>query len=834
MTLIKRILESWGERVAMKIRKNLMTGILMVVILVVSMAAPGLAAGESSSQSLLIDGNITMDVNYGYDNGAKGGRYIPVRVMLRNTVETPFDGQLQVLSMESDYDIYRYDYPVWIEGGSSTEKVMDIPLGNQMDQLFVNLVDNAGNRVIHKRIKLNVNQEVPELFVGILSDTPEKLQYLNGVGVNYSLLRTRTFSLDETNFPVDEISMNLIDVIVISNYKIRNLSARQSQTLIEWVRGGGIMILGTGARVDDTLGRFAPELLDKSYDPPQIRRIDMGQDYAADGPGDSVLEIPTADFSLSGANIIFADDQITLVSSVAYAKGVIAVAAYDFVDIEEFSQRNPSYVDMLLTGVLGQNKINRLAENSYSGNSVMYWSANNMINTGNVNRLPNIPWYILEIIIYIVLVGPGLYIFLKQRELRKYYRTGVVLLSLAFTVIIYLMGGKTRFKDTFYTYARFVDTSEDSVKESTYLNIQAPYSTSVDVSLEQGYSVKPITRGYYEESYNIPSFTGDEDNKITIQYASDKTKISLRDMMAFEPKYFLLDKVEENINGFGFMGELFMDEGKVTGSITNSFYGSVEDATVLLYDKMILLGDMEQGETKSLDGLEVVQYPQADYNEIAEKITGSDQYGQPDINDKEYMNAFARTNLLIAYLDHSSTAYTPNARVVGVISQTDYNPLSTSMSSVEGLTVVSSTLNVYPSKDGVTYRSVLMKKPNVISGSYDSMKNSLYGIDPVVLEYSLGNDVQVEKLFFDYVSPSFTDTVKASALIPFEGSIYFYNHDNGTYDKMNKSQGMYTKEELVPYLSPGNTITVKYVYSNASGYSFDVLLPMLNIVGGEY
>lgn len=793
------------------------------------------AAAETSLPSVpLENSSVAMDVTYGYDNTAKGGRYIPVTVSLNNTEETAFYGQLQVLSMESDYDIYRYDYPVTVDGGAFEEKLLDIPLGNRIDQLFVNLVDSEGNQILHKRIKLNINSEIPELFVGVLSDTPEKLQYLNGVGVDYSRLRTRTFMLDEETFPSDEIRLNLVDVLLISNYRIRDLSERQSQALVEWVRSGGTMILGTGARVDDTLGRFAPELLDESYEEPEMRTVDMGQDYETEHPGDSDLEMVCADFSLSGANVIFSDDQLALLSTVSYGKGTIAVAAYDFVDIAAFCQRNTSYMDRLFANVLGEEKINLLAETAYSGNSNQYWSANDMINTGNVDRLPDIPLYTMEIIIYIFLVGPGVYIFLRQRELTKYYRSCIVLLSLVFTAIIYLMGAKTRFRDTFYTYVRFLDTSEDTVSESTYLNIQTPYNKPFELTLNPSYSVKPITKSYYDEMSSIPKFTGQEDYKIAIRYEPEETTISAQNVIAFEPKYFQLDRVEDNTGKIGFTGEIVMERNIVSGSVTNAFKETVEDAALLLYDKMILLGDMAPGETRDLAGLDVLQLPLAHNNQIAEKITGGDQYKKPDINDKDYMKALTRTNLLIFYLGNSASSYTSSARVVGISSEAENDPLKLESNEVEGMTVVSSVIPVYQEKDNVVYRSALMKKPAVISGSYYSYDNTLYGLDPLVLEYSLGNDVEVETLYFSNVSESFLDTPKNSTLVPFSGSIYFYNHNTGSYDKMNENQTVYTRKQLEPYLSPGNTIMVKYLYSSVSEYSWDVLLPMLDIVGREY
>ena len=83
------------------------------------------------------------------------------------------------------------------------------------------------------------------------------------------------------------------------------------------------MILGTGMRVDDTLGRFAPELLEESYEPPKVDHVYMGLDYAQENPTDSTLEIPCVDFSLSGGNVILSDDDKAFWLLQCIIKGVL-------------------------------------------------------------------------------------------------------------------------------------------------------------------------------------------------------------------------------------------------------------------------------------------------------------------------------------------------------------------------------------------------------------------------------------------------------------------------------------------------------------------------------
>lgn len=778
--------------------------------------------------------SLSMEVQYGYDNTAKGGRYIPVQVQISNSAVEQIEGSLQILSMESDNEIYRYDYPVTLPAKGTSDTSVYVPIGSRASQLYVNVTDNAGNQLIHKRLKLGVNLDVSELFIGILSDTPEKLDYFDGVGINYSLLKTRSFHLNTEDFPTDKIGLDMLDVLVISNYRIRNLSEQQTRAIMDWVKNGGTLLMGTGNRVDDTLGRFAPELLDDIYDSPENMQINMGLEYTKDGPDDAVLTLPCVDFSLHGGNIILPNDTVPILTAVNKENGLIGVAAYDFVDISDFCREQPSYIDNLFTKLLGDDKISTLSEAVYSGNSSKFWSVQSLINTGDVDRLPAVALYITEILAYIFLVGPGLYLFLHQRELGHLYRKGVIVLSLAFTCIIYLMGSRTRFSGTFFTYASIQDASEDTISESTYINVRTPYNRPYTVSLDPDYSVLPLTRSFYSENTSPVKFTGEETSHITINYQADATTISAQQIGAFDPRFFQLEKREDNTEKVGFTGKIQLFDEKVTGTVTNNYDYPVEHAALLLYGRMILLDTIEPGETKQLDDLELLRVPLVSSYLIAEKISGGDKFSQTDITDKDYMLALERTNLLIFYLDNYMTGYTADARIVAFgPDKTDSQFLQTgSRCETYGLTMLTSTLELNNKDDGSLYRSVLMKKPSTITGSYSAATNTISGAEPVTLEYALGNDVTIEKLMFNQLSDTFGDSAEANQLAVFSGSISCYNFTTGNFDQLKPDQRELTAGQLDQYLSPTNTMTVKYVSDNTSEFKWDIILPMLTIVGG--
>ncbi len=820
----------------MNSKKRLLIGPLVILLALLAVVASWAedGYGETANQE---GTGVILEAQYGYQGAAKGGRYVPLDVSVQNLEKNTLNGSLQILVMESDYEVYRYDYPLIVEAGGQQETHLYIPMGNRSDQMFVTVANGQGQQVAQKRLQLDFSLDVPELFVGILSDAPEALSGWDRVGVNYGMLRTRTMFFDALDFPEDKLGLDMIDVMLITDFRIRDLSEEQSQVLIEWVRSGGVMILGTGARADDTLGRFAPELLEEMYEEPQLCRIDMRGHYTQEAPGPTVFEIPCVEFSLSGGNIILEDEFRTLLAAVTYRRGIVAVAAYDFVDVGTFCQENPSYLDKLLTGVLGEKRIASLAESVYSGNSGQYWSVRDMLNTGNVKWLPNMGLYTMEIVIYVFLAGVGLYVFLKQRDLTEYYMGGVIGLSVLFTVIIWLMGSRTRFKDTFYSYARFLEVTSDTVSDTAYMNIQAPYNRSHQSHLASGYWIKPVTQNYYGsgEEGARRKFTGMEGYTIRAGYFPEETVVEIQEVPAFDARYFQMNKVSVNTDGIGFEGDIEVDQGNYTGTITSHFKETLENCAVLLYGKLIYLGDMEPGVPCSLEGREVLTYPLNHSYQVAAYLSGQDGFEKADINDDAYLEAVAKTNVLTFYLENFMPDYSPNAKIIGVFSHKgESETYLLKNETAVGKTVAAADISVYSSEDEALYRSGLIKKPQVLGGSYDFASNMLYGGEPVTLEYFLGNDARIEKVMFRQVSPVFVKDDSVHNLNLFKGDIYFYNHSTGKFDLMDSTKIVYEGYELTPYLSPVNAITVKYVYENMTDYNLNVLLPMVEIVGREY
>ena len=120
--------------------------------------------------------------------------------------EPDYDGYSN--NSQEKYDTYRYEFPVMIQGDSSLEKKLNISLCSKSDLMYITLMDGAGNEVLSKRLKMDLNTDAAQLFIGVLCDEPERLSYLEQVGVNYSMLRTKTIDLSVYDLPDTELGLD--------------------------------------------------------------------------------------------------------------------------------------------------------------------------------------------------------------------------------------------------------------------------------------------------------------------------------------------------------------------------------------------------------------------------------------------------------------------------------------------------------------------------------------------------------------------------------------------------------------------------------------------------
>ena len=779
------------------IKKILFTCILMAAVVLL----PLIAFADEPLK-------IKTEISFGIDNNAKAGRYLPIRIEYENVSGDRFEGNLSVYTRESDDRISEYRYEVTVDADEKTEGIYYIPLGIRATGIHLRLIDASGAVLMERDINPGIDANNAKLYIGVLSDTPERLNYLNDVSVNYGLIRTKTFELTTAGFPSDPKGLNMLDAIVITNYTIRDLDEDQSHALMEWVRSGGVLILGTGERVDDTLGRYAPELLDDMYEKPEMCEVQLIGGPASLDADDSYTELYCVDVAIHGGNVISQNIGSPMLTSVNKESGLIVVAAYDLADVTEYAAAHPSYAVDFITRSMGTENLNALVSELYGSDNTEYDSIAALVSSGDMNRMPPLGVYAMSIAAFILLAGPGSYMFLKSRDISLFYRIGVLILSAGFTLIIFLMGSKTRFRDTFYNYATIIDIDEDSIKETSFLNIRNPYNKKYSVNIIPGYVTYPVKKND-AVSRIAEDWTEPVDVSTVIAESSGGTTVRVGEVGAFTPQYFRLEKTGDNIDGEGVDGYINLFGNEIDGYVTNMCNYDLKDAVILFYGKIAVLGDIPAGETVELSELKLTNVPVAESAAVASLIT--------DEKEKINMMAFYRDYYMTGYTaDARLAAFRDNENVESIIRDADMNG--------NGRVLVSSLVSVDSRKDDRLYRSVLLKNPTVISGSYNIYGNEMKVSEPCILEYLFGSDIDIESMVIERADVNEFENA-------FSGKISFYNYSTGSYDSIDEARNVFLIDELDNYLSPSDTITVRYDYEGTS--KDHASLPMICVVGTD-
>ena len=774
------------------------------------------------------DKHITIDISYGYGNIAKGGRYLPIHVFYKNFEDENFSGKVSIEFNEADNRKYAYEYDVNLEGKDSVLSDYYIKISNKVDNIVVVLKDDQQGEVIKKVVSLNMAANQSKIMVGLLSDSQGRLNYFNNVAINFGLLSLNTVNLSAGSFPKSSSGLEQLDIIIISDFRIRDLSNEQSRALMDWVKQGGVLMIGTGTRADDTIGRYAPELLEDIYETPSIRTVN----FLLNNEIKSV-DLDSTYINLHGGNVIVSDDEFPLITSVNKQKGIIAVAGFDFCDLNQFAIENTQFARYIISNILGNERIEAFSNQSETLDDT-FQNIEPILNSSEIKKLPPMTIYTLVFIAYILLIGPILFIYLRDCGLAIYYRKIVVLISLLLLAMIIIYNGRTRFSTTFYNYVTVYEAGDSDVSETTYVNLRNPYNKPYNVVIDSNYSIVPIIRN----KTNIDERRALEKNtSVNIDNAELIKDISIKNVGAFSSNIWKMDKTIENLNNEGFSGDINFFDGNLSVEITNNYKHKVKNTTLLLYGKIAMLGDFDAGETKTIESCEFLNIPLTNFDITAKLITGMEEVSTINQNGsvngmdtEQYMQRLNVSNFLSFYMMENSNGYTADARIIAFSDTALSSPIfySDTMEG-SGLTLLTSVIPVNSIADGVVYRQSLLKMPLILSGDYSYIDNALKSNQATVLEYFLGDDINIGEVKFEQISEVFSNPQYSDRLKTFNGNIALYNFKTGNFDYVSKNE--FSLLELLTYLSDNNTMRVRY--SNIENGDLETALPMISVLGVE-
>ena len=216
------------------------------------------AAGASASMHEEIENDaLDMDISVGFDGTMTYGKFMPVRVKIRNFGDD-FEGVLGVNAYISTKEYDRYEKEVFVPAGSEREFELAISVYARQKTFTAQLMkDGEVICAANGTPGLTVNPSA--MLVGVFSTRPQNLNNMNISRENDVLGRYelwQTIPLKPETFPENASLLSSFGILVFDDIDPAKLSQKQQDALDRWIRSGRVVICGGGSNAARNISFF--------------------------------------------------------------------------------------------------------------------------------------------------------------------------------------------------------------------------------------------------------------------------------------------------------------------------------------------------------------------------------------------------------------------------------------------------------------------------------------------------------------------------------------------------------------------------------------------------
>lgn len=661
--------------------------------------------------------------------------------------------------------------------------VLNVPqLGNPSAVCF-EIMDSFGVNQLSENVSFadkktkNATYDEAGSIIGVLSNQPKKLSYLNNieVGENGETENVKIVTFSREYFPDNVEEFQGLDGIIIDSFDTGQLSYAQKHALKKWVKkaGGKLLLTGGDARKDSL------EELGKNFG------------IVQEGVGVSSLHFSDADTDGSAqellilmSNLKFSEKYIwDSYGNVDPAIDYTAKVGEGKVSVMRFGLTNTAFlqwnardkmVSAILTHFLEKDK-------DTSGSDTSLWYIKKALYAFRKSQLPNTFYYGVFFIFYILLIVTIAYYYLRKIKKREYIWIVVPVLALCFTIgMLVRSRGMTGNSDSAFSALRIRDSKAQ--QETIYFLYQSNEGEEGNMNLLPSVtSVVPMDYNYRTVSGKNIKTSG---NDFTINNTKKGFDINFEESVPGSARLLKLSEdMESDAKQQVFEQNLSGTYTAFSGEITNRSENNFSRVLLLRENQYVILKNVKAGEKISVSENMVKCWNRFDEENSA---FGSENENTVTGNLMEYLQQM--------YMESANSQ--KELLVVGITNENDFKLFSDNNVLKNHVTVM---INHFNLKEQETGEKILN-----INTSCLSQKEEGLSIEEDTLEE--------QKTEVTYV---FDKTEEIRALVRnrdnFKGSIYAYNYETRQRNRILSAAGeSMSKEELDSYLSENGEMNITY------------------------
>ena len=556
---------------------------------------------------------MSIGVSCGLQGNYRAGAPVPVEISIES--EKDFEGLGRIIiPANPDYGLEATAYEKNVLLSAKTRKTVTLSVFSESgNALFYLQMENAkGKILIDTPIRMNNSRGGTNALMGVLSEDYPALQYFDRVTIstNYYDGSIQLLELDTDAVPDQASGLGALSYLLINSYDTSRLSPEQYAAIREWVRQGGVLIVGTGADYKQTLSAFTDDLLSGDVSGMRqgvIEPLRQSADVSATstetaepaetvealayGDRDGLLDLLLADGDK--VDTVFTDS--SLVWEKDYGSGRVVLTAFNL-GMEPYCSASwiKQTTRTLLESVTEGSAAVHLMNVNYGGNSG--YGETTMQGLYQSKR-PHAGRIILILALFLV-SAPLMYLLLKKLDKREWLWWIMPLTAVVFTAVILIANSDLRITDPIETSITLLTQSKedpDSMQQSVSLSLLVPSASKTTVPLDGSLSEIYPSRQF---SYGF----GAEDNKKyknAIGETADGYLLSITNRETFGSNSFqFVHTPKEAYRGTLTTDYTFHTSG-FAGTLTNDTGYDLKGVVVFAGGRAVCLGDMKAGERKS-------------------------------------------------------------------------------------------------------------------------------------------------------------------------------------------------------------------------------------------
>ena len=474
-------------------------------------------------------------------------------------------GYVRMSIINSSDDSIAYDTKVNLPEKTEKSFVLRIPNDGYFNldfEVSIAILDDKMNELYSIRMKdLFQKAEEEAVYIGILSSDFNKLSYLAIDGWELDRMKERyevkLVELNANNI-VDELDK--LSYLVIEDFDTSTLDKNTIKQIQMFVEDGGIMILGTGKNEDKTLKGFGKDYIDAEIIGHQVQQIYV---YTLDNMCDMMCSMVSYgnSYSYNSYSIPGMHKKV--------GRGVILLSEISFLDPDFY---NISGIDQLMYNayVDTYNNSGFYYNNQYYGNTSesvkKYFESIEGFKKISVGGLK------LIVIIYVLVIGPVLYLILKKSNKREYFWIAIPVVTVIFMAVIMVYGGRYRLSTKNISNVT-IASADGRGSRKTYMTIFSSKSGNISVDLSD--SINGIGTVFKEYG----NYNGRNITDYHVKYDGGNTRISHDGDGNFDKGYFV--GMSENRD----VGNLSL---KYSSGWSVGLSGSLENNTIYDFDYVLI------------------------------------------------------------------------------------------------------------------------------------------------------------------------------------------------------------------------------------------------------